>query len=122
MFELMIRRIPNEDVANMFADSHVFVMPYQDIAQSGAITVAFRYNVVTLVSDIPQFKEFVEDGVTGLAFQSGNAGALADKMQWCIENRDVLLKELSVNQKNFVDKELSLTSIVAKYKDFFSKL
>ncbi|EFS33658.1 MULTISPECIES: glycosyltransferase family 4 protein [Bacteroides] len=122
VFELMIKRIPNEDVANMFADSHVFVMPYQDIAQSGAITVAFRYNVVTLVSDIPQFKEFVEDGVTGLAFQSGNAGDLADKMQWCIENRDVLLKELSVNQKNFVDKELSLTSIVAKYKDFFSKL
>ena len=60
--------------------------------------------------------------MTGLAFQSGNAGDLADKMQWCIENRDVLLKELSVNQKNFVDKELSLTSIVAKYKDFFSKL
>lgn len=122
VFELMIKRISNEDVANLFADSHVFVMPYQDIAQSGAITVAFRYNVVTLVSDIPQFEEFVENGVTGLTFESENAMDLADKMQWCIENRDVQLRKMAVRQKDFVGKELSLNRIVAKYKDYFEQL
>lgn len=122
IFELMIKRIPNEDVANLFADSHVFVMPYQDIAQSGAITVAFRYNVITLVSDIPQFKEFVKNGITGLTFKSENVIDLADKMQWCIENRDMLLKKMAINQKDFVGKELSLSSIVAKYKNYFEQL
>lgn len=122
IFELMIKRIPNEDIANLFADSHVFVMPYQDIAQSGAITVAFRYNVVTLVSDISQFKEFVKSGITGLTFQSENAIDLADKMQWCIENRDVELKNIAANQKDFVERQLSLSSIVAKYKNYFEQL
>ena len=32
IFELHIKRIPNEDVANLFAQSHYFVMPYQDIS------------------------------------------------------------------------------------------
>ncbi len=122
IFELMIKRIPNEDVANLFVDSHVFVMPYQDIAQSGAITVAFRYNVVALVSNIVPFKEFVEDGVTGLTFHSEDANHLADKMQWCIENRNTKLEELAINQKQFVERELSLTSIAAKYKAYFENL
>lgn len=121
IFELMIERIPNEDVANLFVDSDVFVMPYQDIAQSGAITVAFRYNVVTLVSDIQPFKEFVQDGKTGITFKSENEIDLADKMQWCIENRNTL-KEIANNQAHFVKTEFSLNSIVSKYIDFFESL
>ena len=117
----MIERIPNEDVANLFVDSDVFVMPYQDIAQSGAITVAFRYNVVTLVSDIQPFKEFVQDGETGITFKSENEIDLADKMQWCIENRNTL-KEIANNQAHFVKTEFSLNSIVSKYIDFFESL
>ena len=86
VFELDIRRIPNEEVANLFAVSDYFVLPYQDIAQSGAITVAFQYNVPVIVSDIPQFAEFVEEGKTGLCFKSEDVVSLADIMQYAIEN------------------------------------
>lgn len=122
IFEIDIRRIPNEEVANLFVDSHYFVMPYQDIAQSGAITVAFRYNVPTLVSDIEPFKEFVKDGVSGLTFKSEDAVTLADKMQYIIENHKDLYPSLCKAQSCFVEKELSLHSIVSKYIDYFEKL
>ena len=122
VFELDIRRIPNEEVANLFAISDYFVMPYQDIAQSGAITVAFQYNVPTIVSDIPQFKEFVEDGKTGLMFKSEDAKALADSMQYVLDNHTSLHPQLKENQAKFVRDELSLESIIAKYKAYFDKL
>jgi len=122
VFELQIRRIPNEEVANLFAISDYFVMPYQDIAQSGAITVAFQYNVPTIVSDIPQFKEFVEDGKTGLMFKSEDAKALADCMQYVLDNHTSLHPQLKENQAKFVRDELSLESIIAKYKAYFDKL
>lgn len=122
MFELDIRRIPNEEVADLFAKSDYFIMPYQDIAQSGAITVAFQYNVPTIVSDIPQFKEFVEDGKTGLVFKTEDAGALADKLQYVMENHQNIYRQLKQNQADFVQHELSIESIIEKYKTFFDKL
>lgn len=122
IFELDIRRIPNEDVPNLFGESHYFVMPYQDIAQSGAITVAFCYNLPTIVSDIEPFKEFVTDGETGLTFRSEDSVALADKMQYVIENHHNIYDTLQKKQHAFVERELSLDSIVAKYKEYFDSL
>ena len=122
VFELDIRRIPNEDVADLFSKSDYFVMPYQDIAQSGAITVAFRYNVPTIVSDIPQFREFVEDGKTGLVFKTEDPVSLADMMQYVLDNHDAIYPALKLNQAAFVKRELSIESIVTKYKDYFDCL
>lgn len=122
LFELNIKRIPNEDVANLFVDSHYFVMPYQDIAQSGAITVAFRYNVPVIVSDIPQFKEFVKDGETGFTFHTKDAQALADKMEWVIANHNNVYPKVCANLKRFVEENLSLDAIKQKYITYFDKL
>jgi len=122
VFETDIRRIPNEEVADLFADSHYFVMPYQDIAQSGAITVAFRYQLPTIVSDIPQFNEFVIDGVTGVTFKSEDVFALADKMQFVLENHNDVYPEFKKNQMDFVNKEFSTETIVCKYREYFNNI
>lgn len=122
VFEIDIRRIPNEEVADLFADSQYFVMPYQDIAQSGAITVAFRYSLPAIVSDIPQFEEFVIDGETGITFKSEDAVSLADKMQYLIRNHQEIYPVYIKNQKNFVNKEFSIDVIVSKYRDYLNKI
>lgn len=121
-FELYIKRIPNENVADLFADSHYFVMPYQDIAQSGAITVAFRYNLPTITSNIEQFKEFVAEKETGLMFENGNSDDLAATMQYAIEHHEEIYCRLCNKQKDFVQRELSLESIVKRYIDYFNSL
>ena len=121
-YELDIRRVPNEAVAGLFASSSYFVMPYQDIAQSGAITVAFRYNIPVLCSDIEQFSEFVKDGVTGFTFKSQDENSLADKMEWILKNHAQIYAKVQKNEQHFVDENLSLRSIVAKYKNYIDKL
>ena len=122
LFELMIKRIPNEDVANLFVDSHYFVMPYQDIAQSGAMIVAFRYNLPLILSDIPQFKEFVDDGVNGFTFHTKNVTSLADKMEWIINSHQLMYDKVCANQRKFVDENFSLRAITKLYREYFDKL
>lgn len=122
VYDLDIRRIPNEAVANLFAESDYFVMPYQDIAQSGAITVAFRYNLPVLCSDIEQFSEFVTDGVTGFTFKSQDEQALADKMEWILNNHQQIVETVKCNEQKFVDDNLALPTIVSKYKSFIDQL
>lgn len=122
LVNLRIDRIPNEDVADLFAESHYFVMPYQDIAQSGAITVAFRYNVPTIVSDITQFKEFVIDGKTSLSFKSQNAESLADTMQYAIEHHEEIYYSLCKNQRELVAEKFANDAIVNKYHAYFERI
>ena len=121
-FQLMIRRIPNEDIVDLFEDAHYFVLPYQDIAQSGSITVAFNYNVPTIVSDIPQFHEFVESGKTGLTFESRNATSLANVMQYCIEQHDNMYEALCKNQRVFIHEHYTEEIITKNYLDYFGKI
>lgn len=121
-FELEIKRIPNEDVANLFGDSHYFVMPYQDIAQSGAITVAFRYNLPVICSNIKPFKEFVKDNETGFMFEKGNANSLAEKMKWIIENHSKIYESVCTKEQHFVEKNFSLNTIINKYQSYIGKI
>ena len=121
-YDLNIRRIPNEAVADLFAESDYFVMPYQDIAQSGAITVAFRYNIPVLCSDIDQFSEFVKDGITGFVFKNQDEKSLADKMEWILKNHQQVYKSIKLNEQEFVDENLSLKTIVSQYIKFIDKL
>ncbi len=122
VFELNIKRIPNEDVADLFADSHYFVMPYQDIAQSGAITVAFRYNLPVICSDIEQFKEFVVDNKTGYIFKKGDARSLSEKMKWLICNHKETYSAVCKNEQEFVSENFSLDTIIDEYRRYFESL
>lgn len=121
-FELQIERIPNENISELFSSSDYFVLPYQDIAQSGAITVAFRYNVPVICSDIEPFKEFVEDHINGFTFHSKDEISLADTMQEIIINHNNIYDKICKNQKLFVEQNFSIESITNKYVDFFNNL
>ena len=116
-----IRRIPNELIPNYFEASHYFVMPYQDIAQSGAMTVAFCYNLPVIASELDTFKEFLNDKQDGYFFESGNAESLAEKMEFLINNHHKVYRDLRIEQQAMISKNLSTEAIVAKYKAFIEE-
>lgn len=120
--ELQIKRIPDEDIADLFGGNHYFLMPYQDIAQSGAIFISFYYNLPTVISDIKQFREFVKDGETCLTFKSEDANSLADTMQYAIDHYNEVYPSLCKNQSDFVKEHFSDEAIVRKYIDFFNRI
>ena len=122
VIETDIRRIPNEDIPNLFQSSHYFVMPYQDIAQSGAMTVALQYNLPIIASDLEVFKEFMNGKDDGYFFKPGSAERLADVMEEVIKNHAEKYEKMRENQERFVNETLSTEAIVSKYKDYFNQL
>lgn len=113
-----IRRIPNELIPNYFESSHYLVMPYQDIAQSGAMTVAFCYNLPVIASELETFKEFLNDKKDGYFFEPGNAESLAKQMEFLINNHKGVYQNLRREQKAMIDNNLSTEAIIAKYKAY----
>lgn len=122
LFDLRIEQIPNADVADLFASSDYFIMPYQDIAQSGAITVAYRYNLPIILSDLPQFKPFGVDGETGYFFRSQDVRDLEDKMIALLKGGAKLNQILKGGLRDFVERYYSTTAIANKYRRFFENL
>ena len=114
-----IRRIPNELVGEIFSNNDYFVMPYQDIAQSGAMTVALNYNLPIIASDLDTFKEFIDDNYNGYFFKQGNARALADVMRKAINNSAEEYQRLKINLQKMVEENLSEAIIIRKYLDYF---
>ena len=122
VFDNRIEFIPNSDIANIFASSDYFVMPYQDIAQSGAITVAYRYNLPIILSDLPQFRPYGEDGKTCFYFESGNVQGLEEKMITAIKGGAQLHSSLKNELSSFVKKRYSTPAIANKYLAYFDDL
>lgn len=116
-----IRRIPSDEVAQLFESSDYFVMPYQSIAQSGAMTVALNYNLPIIASNLDTFREFITDNETGWFFETGNAVALAELMEKLIKMPDKEYERVRTNQSEFVKRNLSIESIVTRYSNYFDK-
>ena len=53
---------------------------------------AFACGLPVIASRLGALAELVEDGVTGLHFEAGNAQQLADKMQWALDHPDAMAK------------------------------
>ncbi|MDE6292806.1 MAG: glycosyltransferase [Bacilli bacterium] len=118
--ECDIRRIPNELVGTYFCQNDYFVMPYQDIAQSGAMTVALNYNMPIIASDLDTFKEFITHKENGFLFKQGDVMALTDAMKWAIGNSSDEYFKLKDNLYKMVDENLSSNIIEKRYSDYLN--
>lgn len=117
-----IRRIPNEEIPNLFERSHYFVMPYQDIAQSGAMTVALYYNIPIIASELETFKEFMNGVNDGYFFQMGSAVKLAETMLKAIEEYNTRYTNMRICQAKLVKEKLSTDAILNQYRQYIDKL
>lgn len=122
LFDLHVGYIDDSKVADLFANANYLVLPYQDLAQSGAITVAFNYGVPVITSDIPQFQEFVEEGVNGFLFQSESVECLKNVMlNTLVMSQDAYNKLLKSTEK-YVSNNYSLKAITDRYETYFNQL
>ena len=122
LFYLDIRRIPTDKVADYFNECHYFVMPYQDIAQSGAMTVALNYDMPIIVSDLPTFHEFLTGNGDSYFFRAADPEALADAMQRAINNSAEEYAAMRQAVKNTVEAKLSKDVIIGRYKEYLENL
>ena len=122
LFDLKIGFIEDKNIPQIFAEANYLILPYQDLAQSGAITVAFNYNVPVIVSDIPQFKEFVTESENGFFFRSESVNSLKECMREALLMPKDTYQELLVSTREYVKNNYSLQAIADKYISYLNKL
>ena len=121
-FDLKIYNIPNEEIPDLFTSAHYFVMPYQGIAQSGAMSVALHYNIPIIASNLPAFHEFMIDNKTGYFIDVANIESLSIVMEKIVKGESINYDELCKNEFDFVKRILSIEAITENYIKYINNL
>jgi glycosyltransferase involved in cell wall biosynthesis len=80
-------RLPHNDVLPILGDAMCLVMPsiwYETFGRS--IIEAYAKGTPVIASELGAMSELVKDGKTGWYFPPGDARALANRIEWLVEN------------------------------------
>ena len=87
----LLGSLPSEAVYDKMRQSQALILPsiwYENFPRT--LVEAFACGLPVIASRIGALAELVEDGVTGLLFEPGNAVDLAGKMRWAQQNPEKL--------------------------------
>jgi len=122
IFNLIIKVIPSNEIAEIFVNADYLVQPYRDVTQSGPLKIAYNYNIPVIASDLPGFNEYIIHGSTGYLFEPNNYKSLYEVMKNILNQSTEESLKIKKNLQEFVARELNLESIIDKYLKFFEKL
>ncbi|HAT61931.1 MAG TPA: hypothetical protein DCS83_05200 [Prevotella sp.] len=116
------KRIPDEEIPELFMKHQFFILPYQDVAQSGPHMIAYNYNLPVIASDISGFAERVEDGKNGFLFHVNDKQALMEAISKAVMMSSDDYQNMKAELKEFVDKNYSLQAVSQRYIDYFDSI
>ena len=82
--------LPQAELAARFRSADCLVLPSRNESFGMVVAESLASGLPALVSDRVGAKELVVEGRNGWVVRAGDAGALADRMLWCIRNRQAL--------------------------------
>ena len=101
-------------VSSAMAESDVFLIPSSAEGLPMAAVQALRHGLAIVGSQIPGLRDVIDDRVNGFRVPTGDAAALAEKMQILIEDAGLLTK-MKVASRKLLDR-FDLDEIVAQYR------
>lgn len=122
LFETDIRVHENSEIPDLFAGSHYAVFPYKDVSQSGALKVAFNYDLPVIVSDLPAFTEDVQHGENGFVFKNGDIDALTNLLKRIIEQHDQQYESIVARLRGVNRSKYSHEVVSDRYLNMFKEV
>ena len=119
IFNLIIRRISNQEISEMFCQYHYLVLPYSTVTQSGPLKIAYNYNTPVIASNLPGFSNEIINNETGLLFESDNVDDLKRVMLKAITTHSDNYHYLKQKLAEYVKKIYSNDEIAKKYSAMF---
>lgn len=77
-YNVIDRFVSDEEAAEVMRLSDAMVLPYRSASQSGVLSNAVNFQLPVIVSDLPGLTEHIEEGETGLIFESNDVEALKE--------------------------------------------
>ncbi len=101
------------DVFASFRNALALVFPSDSLDSVGYVNLeAFSIGVPVIASDLPQLRELIRDGETGLLFPPGDAEALAGRMRYALEHPEEM-EVMGRKARDYVREQHSMEGMLA---------
>ncbi len=105
--------IPHSEIEKLYRNSMIFVLPSTREGVSISLLEAMSSGCLCVVSDIPDNKEIVQDGLRGILFHVNDAHDLANKLVEAITNFEGLESNCK-EARSFVREHYSLEAVAGQ--------
>ena len=119
-YHLLPRFLDDGELAALLTRADIVVFPYIDISQSGALMLALTYGKAVIANDIAGFREYLQDGETGLLCNTADATAFAATLARLINDKD-LRERLIQNAQRDMQSRFGWDSIAEALVDCYRK-
>lgn len=116
------KRIDDCEIAELFTKHSFFMLPYQDVAQSGPHMIAYNYNLPVIASDINGFVERVEDGKNGFLFHRNDVESLRQTIIKAVNLSNYEYAVMKENLNKYTAENFSVEVVAQKYVDYFNSI
>ena len=83
----MNRYIKDTEIANLYKNAACVVYPYISATQSGVLSLAYYFETPILASDVPFFKDSIQQSKNRILFRNGNLKDLKEKLLLLLNSR-----------------------------------
>lgn len=86
----MTGTVGRDRICEILDEADVLICPSREDPMPTVAAEAMMHQVPCIVSDVTGIAEYIQNGMDGLVFRSEDIKELAEKIKWCIENREKL--------------------------------
>lgn len=84
--------VDREEVHKLLDESDILICPSKVDTMSIVTNEGMQHGLPCIVSDATGVSAYINDGENGFIVRQGDAGALSERIVWCIEHREYLEK------------------------------
>lgn len=99
--------VGREEINEILNEADVLICPSREDSMPTVAVEAMMHHVACIVSDATGTAGYITNGVDGFTFRSEDTSELAEKIKWCIENREKLY-DIGVRSRKMYDKYFSM--------------
>lgn len=88
-YDIRNRFIEDAEVAQLFLDTDIVVLPYTEASQSGVLNLAATFGKPVIVTDVGELRQTVQPNGLGLVVPPGDAEQLARAIRLLAENSEL---------------------------------
>jgi glycosyltransferase involved in cell wall biosynthesis len=119
-FEIINRFIRNNEVADIFEQSTIVVLPYVSASQSGILALAFGFGKAVVSSNTGSLCEVIENEKNGLLVPPQSEKALANALLQLLRDEE-MAQRLAQNAATLAQTRLSWSNISEQTLDVYEK-
>ena len=118
---ILNKRVPYQEIPNLFKGAKFLILPYVDASQSGVIPLAYTFSKPVIVSNVGSLSEYVEHGKTGLIFEPSNTEQLSKYIEDLAKDSE-LCEQMGINANRKLLNEMSLELCCDKLNHLYNTI